>query len=293
MDNHLVENMTIHHVQRGDISVLIGNDSLDLLHSVTTQDVKDLPEHSCIFASILDSNGRMNDRILIMNLVDQIALIHLEGCAESTRILLSKAVSWKQDVRIIPLDDGFSSIWTYKIDEGQKLWEISVNEKIHSSQICLMREQILVHLGPDSEIKKMHEILVENDSIILDNESLRLHCISNGHINGKIITSFHPIPLEIGLESDISFTKGCYTGQEIIARMDAREALARTLVTIRSGLQLEPGNMKIDSGGKFVVFDSIDNSGEYLCLGLIHPDMAESGNEFQIDGISCNVVTRW
>jgi folate-binding protein YgfZ len=40
------------------------------------------------------------------------------------------------------------------------------------------------------------------------------------------------LPLEVGLWSDISFSKGCYTGQEIIARMDSREKLARVLVRL-------------------------------------------------------------
>ena len=30
------------------------------------------------------------------------------------------------------------------------------------------------------------------------------------------------IPLELGLWDEVSFTKGCYTGQEIIARMESR-----------------------------------------------------------------------
>lgn len=40
------------------------------------------------------------------------------------------------------------------------------------------------------------------------------------------------IPLEIGLWDEISFTKGCYTGQEIIARMESRRKLARTIIQV-------------------------------------------------------------
>ena len=113
VDNHLVDFMTSYRVHSADISVLIGPDSLDVLHAVTTQSISNLSDNTCTFASILNSNGRMIDRILIWNLVDQIAIIHLDGCSESTRKLLSKSVSWKQDVKIIPLDSGFSSIWQY------------------------------------------------------------------------------------------------------------------------------------------------------------------------------------
>jgi folate-binding protein YgfZ len=37
------------------------------------------------------------------------------------------------------------------------------------------------------------------------------------------------LPLEAGLWDSISFAKGCYTGQEIIARMESRHQLARTI----------------------------------------------------------------
>ncbi len=40
------------------------------------------------------------------------------------------------------------------------------------------------------------------------------------------------IPLEVGLWDEISLDKGCYTGQEIIARMESRQRLAKTLVKI-------------------------------------------------------------
>lgn len=40
-------------------------------------------------------------------------------------------------------------------------------------------------------------------------------------------------PLEVGLESAISFAKGCYIGQEIIARMESRGKRARRLVGLR------------------------------------------------------------
>jgi aminomethyltransferase len=41
------------------------------------------------------------------------------------------------------------------------------------------------------------------------------------------------IPLETGLSDAISFTKGCYVGQEIIARMESRNRLAKMLRGLR------------------------------------------------------------
>ena len=114
-----------------------------------------------------------------------------------------------------------------------------------------------------------------------------------GLIDGEIVRNYKPIPLEVALSNDISFTKGCYTGQEIIARMDARGALSRTLVTFSSTELLELGNHRVVGGGKLMVFDSLNNNGMSYNLGLIHPDIADEGVEFELDAIKCTILTKW
>ncbi len=55
--------------------------------------------------------------------------------------------------------------------------------------------------------------------------------------------SLEYIPLETRLVDAVSFTKGCYVGQEIIARMESRNRLAKQLM----GLRLD---RPVDAGGK-------------------------------------------
>lgn len=55
--------------------------------------------------------------------------------------------------------------------------------------------------------------------------------IRGGRPGGGELSSDY-IPLEVGLWDEISFNKGCYTGQEIIARMESRERLAKALVKV-------------------------------------------------------------
>ena len=50
------------------------------------------------------------------------------------------------------------------------------------------------------------------------------------------------IPLEAGLLDAVSFSKGCYIGQEIIARMESRGQLARRLVMIQSDAAMRTGD---------------------------------------------------
>lgn len=53
---------------------------------------------------------------------------------------------------------------------------------------------------------------------------------------GRELTMDHN-PLEARLDDAISWTKGCYVGQEVIARLDSRQKVSKLLV----GLWLEPG----------------------------------------------------
>jgi len=57
---------------------------------------------------------------------------------------------------------------------------------------------------------------------------------------GREITQ-EAIPLEVGLWEAVSFNKGCYIGQEIIARMESRGRQARQLVGVRLEQPAEPG----------------------------------------------------
>ena len=49
------------------------------------------------------------------------------------------------------------------------------------------------------------------------------------------------IPLEVGLWDEVSFRKGCFTGQEILARMESRGQLARRLVLLGCEGKSPPG----------------------------------------------------
>jgi len=60
------------------------------------------------------------------------------------------------------------------------------------------------------------------------------------------------IPLELGLWDEVSFQKGCYTGQEIIARMESRAKLARTLVRLYPQSPVQAPAPLVLAGGEAV-----------------------------------------
>jgi aminomethyltransferase len=58
------------------------------------------------------------------------------------------------------------------------------------------------------------------------------------------------IPLELGLWDAVSFNKGCYIGQEIIARMESRGKLAKMTVQVELETPCEAGVSLFDTEDK-------------------------------------------
>ncbi len=87
------------------------------------------------------------------------------------------------------------------------------------------------------------------------------------------------IPLELGLWDEVSFHKGCYTGQEIIARMDSRERLARVLVRLQVSAPLSAPQPLTNSGTHVGEVTSAVTSplGEQFAMGVVKTAHAAAG----------------
>jgi aminomethyltransferase len=85
------------------------------------------------------------------------------------------------------------------------------------------------------------------------------------------------IPLELGLWDEVSFTKGCYTGQEIIARMESRGQLAKTLVRLELADPLPPGTDLVSEGRRVGSVTSSVRSpeGDVFAIGVVKPAHAD------------------
>ena len=79
------------------------------------------------------------------------------------------------------------------------------------------------------------------------------------------------IPLEANLWDDVSFHKGCYTGQEIIARMESRGKLAKRLVPLRPAAPVAAGSA-ILAGDREVgtITSAADGPAGPLALGYVN-----------------------
>ncbi len=92
------------------------------------------------------------------------------------------------------------------------------------------------------------------------------------------------IPLEIGLWDEVSFEKGCYTGQEIIARMESRQRLAKVMVKLNMTQLVEAPAIVYNDGlacGK--LSSSVAGpGGEIFALAVIKTASAKPGTVLEV-----------
>jgi aminomethyltransferase len=87
------------------------------------------------------------------------------------------------------------------------------------------------------------------------------------------------IPLEVGLWDEVSFNKGCYTGQEIIARMESRGKLAKTLVRLDLSAWAEAPQALIYEGRVVGTLTSAVRTpiGDIYAIGVVKTSLAQTG----------------
>jgi folate-binding protein YgfZ len=87
-------------------------------------------------------------------------------------------------------------------------------------------------------------------------------------------------PLECGIEKYISFTKGCYIGQEVIARLDTYDKINKHLVSIEAEKEFTAADTKIltDSKECGIVTSAVKNAG----LGFVKTIFLDFNRIYQL-----------
>ncbi len=102
------------------------------------------------------------------------------------------------------------------------------------------------------------------------------------------------IPLEAGLWTDVSFNKGCYTGQEVIARLESRGKLAKTLVAVTLDSEVPVGMPWFADGRRQGTLTSAARlpDGGWVGLGFVRPEVAEAGRSLTFEQGGRAVIRR-
>ncbi|HEX3529798.1 MAG TPA: hypothetical protein VH988_22285 [Thermoanaerobaculia bacterium] len=100
-------------------------------------------------------------------------------------------------------------------------------------------------------------------------------------------------PQETGDESAVSYTKGCYLGQEVVARIHYRGGVQKALRRLELDGPVQPGSGLSFEGREVGAATSVARSleGTTIGLGIIHKRAAEPGTRLEVAGGGTATVT--
>ncbi|MBN18302.1 MAG: hypothetical protein CL758_02295 [Chloroflexi bacterium] len=287
--NYIRNNIgTIHRDDVGCLQIT-GEDALDLLNRLSTNDLINFDYSNGSISTVLTTNkGRMIDLLTVVkNSKGYLIICSLRA--------LGKVVEWINFYTIIEeicIEDISSKILYFTL--------VGPNSKNVLQNSGLSEFNSLNIIDSKFNYYDSVDILidVENENTFTKYlKDLRVSYISNQIYQIIRIQEFIPVfgkeitdkfnPLEAKLEKYISFNKGCYIGQEVIARLNTYNKVKRVLVKIES-----EANLSINSAEKIIfknqeigiITSYIYNSSTRKYIGLAYID-----KNFNLNTINANI----
>lgn len=251
--------------------ILTGRDNLDLLQRISTNDLSGLKRRAVRHTVLTTEKGRIIDMIALHVLMDESLLI----ISHAPEAILKRSIE-----KFIIMDDVQIENQTqaYKLLSivGPKAEEVLEKTFLtpHARELTTALLQVdfqdqLITLGPIDLIGLQgFNVLLPPDGLVSMSErildvgkshgvrqctlsALEILRIEQGvPVYGKELTE-HSNPLEAGLQRLVSFSKGCYVGQEVIARIDTYDKLQKRLMGLvfKSPIELSNGTAVLSNGG--------------------------------------------
>ena len=156
-------------------------------------------------------------------------------------------------------------------------------------------------IAPSGSVEEMYSALVGAGMREMDAEDYEVFRVGAGVPVYGAELGEEVNPLEAGLWEAVSFTKGCYVGQEVVARLNTYEKVKRYLskLSVKEGEMPEPGaRLTVDGkdAGKITSVAPVGVSGRRAALGYVRKKYAEPGSKLVAESgegqVVCEFVER-
>ena len=245
-----------------------GEDRASFLHNQLSNDINNLPAAHACYATYNTPKGRVLANMLVLNTGDELWLIMsadlIEAIAKRLRmfVLRSKVLlsnssdSLGVASSLIPSDEDYALpevpplLLNAELNDG--VWRIALP---HEGVLCVGEISALPVHNEKAELQwRSHEINHGYPWIRAANSETCVAQMLNQHLLGGV-----------------HFRKGCYPGQEIIARAQYRGQVKRGLVMYGSNQLVEAGEKLFDDAGEEVgvVINAIPQAMGSLILAVV------------------------
>lgn len=271
---------------------LRGADRGTWLQGLVTNDVAALEPGSRSYGAYLTPQGRMITDLWAVPVADALLLDIPTGLAASLAARLDSLI-FAEDVQIDDLGESTAVVELYGPELGPEPPFALPGEAVLAAVAdrTLGLNALAVYL-PASLVPEFARLARERGFVEIDLPTLDVVRVEAGIPAFPADMTEETIPLEAGIEDRaISFTKGCYVGQEVIVRVTQRGGgrVAKKLVglTLEGAAEAAAG-APIRDGARDIgrVTSCVTSPGlsRVIALGYVHRDFVTPGTAVQVGG---------
>lgn len=280
-----------------------GKDLLDLLHRLSTQDLRGLPVGRGLPTVLTSPKGRIVERLFVHRIAEgEVLLVGGEDRAGAILAHLRK-FTFAENTGLTDVTDETVCFALLGGDSAAVVpdpcpWG-AVRAEIEGVPVTVLGQD-----GFTSEGRSLVAAARDRDRLRaflaaraaeIDPGALEAWRIERAHpATGRELTEEWN-PLEAGLRDHVSFTKGCYVGQEVVARLNTYDKVSRTIARLRvsgPGPFPEPG-APVESGDRSIGrLTSLAVLPEGGAIGLAYVKAREvEGGTVTVGGRAAEIVT--
>jgi len=229
--------------------ILEGNEGKDLLQRLSTNDMSGLEIEGHAQTILTNEKGRIVEVLsVIMINPDRLFLVGQSRGTERLRTWLDKFIIMEDARTLLPGNEWkhfifFQDEISMKLGEKQGgsmplAWPDDLKSALNIPKDALLfQEQLgdtnLLHLLLDLTQEK-ELLLQEQDPHLSRVEFERFRVVHGIPVSPNELSELYN-PLEANLGSLVNWTKGCYIGQEVIARLDTYKKVQKHLINVQIG----------------------------------------------------------
>ncbi len=286
---------------------LSGADRVDFLQRQTTNDIRLLDPTHALTSVLTSPTARILDVLTLLEEGDQIGLLTLSGRSDNTASFLRGRIFFNDDVRLDDLSAEFDQVIIYGPTASDTLASLGMPPPGEGEVSRGSFDGISIAvIGVRGAGEPENHILIPKDftenaisalksagASQISEEIFWLLRIEDGipSARGELNEAF--TPLEVGLqEAAISLTKGCYTGQEIIARQVNYDKVTRRLVGLRLSAPVDPGVQVRADGKPAGQITSIASSPRFgvIALAVLKRPYDQAGTHVNVEDVQAEVI---
>ena len=212
-----------------------GKDAVDFLHRISTNDFGNLRPGGSLQTILVNEKGRMIDSVVVAHKEDYLLMVVSRGAHQQVSQWIEKFII-TEDVRVSDLTG--KHLLFAAFHPQHTLDTSAEGSTSYSFRAKYFDDEVVFYFGDTSagfpdRIRPPMYTQVGTDAF-------EFYCIQHGIplCKREITGEFNP--LDLNLWKQISFSKGCYIGQEVIARLDTYGKIQRKLCRFRSDGRLLP-----------------------------------------------------